>query len=108
MRISHLAHVFQREYHQRWTSEIFKIDTRWKRGGLNIYSLKDLNSDPIKGSFYEKELQSVSVDLSGSFNIEKVLRTRRRKGVKEFLVKWESYPHSMNSWVVESDFTAPV
>lgn len=108
VRISHLAKVFQREYNQRWTSEVFRIASKKKRGGLNIYTLEDLKSDPIQGTFYEKELQSVTIDETGAFNIEKILKTRRRKGGKEYLVRWESYPPSMDSWIRAGDFTTPV
>ena len=84
--------------------EVFRVASKRKRGGLNIYTIEDLNSEAIGGTFYQPELQKVTIDLSGAFNIEKVLRTRRRGGVKEMLVKWESYPASFNSWVKETDF----
>ncbi|XP_028417823.1 uncharacterized protein LOC114542487 [Dendronephthya gigantea] len=37
------------------------------------------------------------------YQIEKVLKTRLRKGQKEYLVKWLGFPSEQNSWVTESD-----
>jgi len=64
------------------------------------YALVDLDSDSIKGTFYEPELQKVrKPDESTLFVVEKVLRTRRRKdGTVEYLVKLAGYPSKFNSW----------
>jgi hypothetical protein len=61
------------------------------------YSLTDWNSEPIEGRFYEAELQKV-VD-TGEYRIEKVLKTRTRKGQKEALVKWHGWPEQYNQWL---------
>ena len=104
VRLSYLTKPFEHEYNQRWTSEVFKITSHRKRAGLNIYTLQDLTSEDIKGTFYEKELQGVTLDPDGVFNIDKVLRTRKRRGVKEYLVRWEGYAPAFDSWVKEDDF----
>ena len=33
------------------------------------------------------------------YDVEKVLKTRRRGGKVEHLVKWKGYPDKFNSWV---------
>ena len=104
VRISHLTKAFTRAYDARWTNEVFKVVSRVKIEGFNTYSIEDLNSDPVRGTFYQKELQKVSIDLQGVFHIESVLRSRRRRGAKEFLVRWEGWPASFDSWIRESDF----
>jgi hypothetical protein len=42
-----------------------------------------------------------------SYEIEKILRSRLRNGQLEFLIKWQGYPQSQNSWAVRSDFDDP-
>jgi len=32
------------------------------------------------------------------YKVEKVLKTRKRKGKKEYFVKWKGYDDSFNSW----------
>jgi len=56
--------------------------------------------DDIKGSFYEQEVQKV-VGADDVYEIEKVLKTRRRGGKIEYFVKWKGYPEKFNSWVTE-------
>ena len=60
------------------------------------YFISDLNSEPITGSFYEKELQKTSQE---KFRIEKVIK---RKGDK-LSVKWKGYDNSFNSWINKKD-----
>lgn len=104
VRISHLRRSFQREYDERYTGEIFKIDSKRSRGGLNIYTLKDFHDEDVQGTFYEPELQRISTDPEGSFKIEKIIRSRKRRGVgKEYLVRWRHWPATFDSWVKASD-----
>ena len=49
------------------------------------------------------EAHSHDSDDSSVYKIEKILKTRVRKGQKEYLVKWLGYPSEQNSWVPESD-----
>ena len=43
------------------------------------------------GSFTKKKIQRV-VKTDEIFKIEKILSTRKRKGVKEYFVKWKGQP----------------
>lgn len=43
-------------------------------------------------------------ELSGDFEVEKILAKRKRRGCVEYLVKWAGYPDSDNSWVDKSNF----
>ena len=61
------------------------------------YELKDLLGESIKGKFYEPELQLI-VKEDDVYDVEKVLKTRRRNGQVEYLVKWRGYPEKFNSW----------
>ena len=44
------------------------------------YRLKDLADEAIKGKFYESEIQKVVKDVKDYFDVEKILKTRRRGG----------------------------
>ena len=104
VRISHLRRSFQKEYDERYTGEIFRVVSRTVRAGLNIYRLKDFLDEEVEGTFYEPELQHIIADPAGVFNIDHVIRSRKRKGhEKEFLIKWLHWPEKFNSWVKSSD-----
>ena len=47
---------FEKGYETNWTKEIFVIDKILKTNPIT-YQIKDLNNEPIIGSFYFKELQ---------------------------------------------------
>ena len=99
VRISYLRNLFQREYDQKWTGEVFTIQKRWSREGISVYELQDYEKDPVVGTFYEAELQAVILDKDQAFKIEKVLKTRGRGANKEYYVKWMNWPTKYNSWI---------
>jgi len=103
VRISHLKYVFQRDYQQKWTEEVFIITYRDRVQGVNIYQVKDYLDEPIDGYFYEEELQKVTKDIDSLFRVEKVLKTRTRQREKEHFVKWMGWPKKFNSWIKASD-----
>jgi hypothetical protein len=105
VRVSHLARAFKREYDQRWSTEVFRVQGRQRRGAFNVYTLQDLQEETVLGTWYEKELQGVTVDLSGSFTVQEVLRSRKVRGKKQYLVSWVGYPSKFNSWISDDDFT---
>lgn len=83
---------------------MFRVKSSRVRGGLNVYTLEDWMGEDIQGTFYEPELQKIEADPTGVFKVDKILRTRKRKGQeKEFLVHWLHWPDKFNSWVKASD-----
>ena len=103
VRISFLKKPFDREYQQRWTGELFQITKRRKRQGRPVYSLADYAGDDVKSTFYPEELQPVNISEDTVYKIEKILRTRTRKGQKEYLVRWLGWPSKYDSWVTSAD-----
>ena len=98
VRIAREKPVFGKGYTQQWTDEIFTI---WKRQLTDppVYKIKDYTGEVITGTFYEPELQLVTD--TGVYEIDQILKTRTRKGKKEFFVSWKGYPDTMNSWVTD-------
>jgi hypothetical protein len=106
VRVSHVKSVFDREYSQKWTGEIFKIKSRFKRDNVCVYTLIDwANEEKIDGTFYEQELQAVSVDENTEYHVEKILKKRTRNKRKEVLVRWLHWPKKFDSWIPEKDLT---
>ena len=86
-----------------WTLEIFTVSEVFQTNPPT-YSLKDYDDEKIEGTFYDTEVQKV-IKMDDIYKIEKILKTRRRGRVKEYLVKWKGYPDKFNSWVNEKDMS---
>ena len=59
------------------------------------YRLSEWDGTPIKGTFYEPEVQKVQVSDDSLFRVEKVLK---RKG-RNVLVRWKGWPSKYDSWI---------
>ena len=103
VRISHVRSLFDREYSQKWTGELFKIHTRFRREGVPVYTLIDWDKERVKGTFYEPEIQAVNVDESIEYQIEKILKRRTKNKRKEVLVRCLHWPKKYDSWIREED-----
>jgi hypothetical protein len=101
VRITHLKNKFTREYSQKWTGEIFTVRSRYRIDGVPVYQLKDFNNEDILGTFYKEELQKVEIEPDKLFQIDKVIRTRKVKGKKQYLVRWRHWGPAFDSWVDE-------
>ena len=104
VRISYKKKAFSREYHEKWSGELFEIKTRLMREGIPLFKITDYDKEDIIGTFYEEELQAV---FPGDvFKVEKILKTRKRKGrPKEYFVHWLRWPSKYDSWISEKDFS---
>ena len=100
VRISKLKGLFEKGYEANWSEEIFTVMKRYN-WNIPVYRLKDSNNEPLRGTFYDFELQKVT--SPEYYTLEEILRTRTKNGIKEHYVKWRGYPHSANSWVKASD-----
>ena len=100
VRISRMKGKFEKGYmyETNWSCEIFRISAVIPRNPP-VFKVKDYKGEVIDGTFYHQELQLVNEDKNGYYHIEKILKTRKRKGQSEYFVKWQGYPASMNSWV---------
>lgn len=101
VRLASYRGAFKRGYTPNWSTELFKVIEKDTQTNPSTFRIEDLNEERIKGSFYGEELQTV--DKPEAFTVEEVIRSRRVRGKKQFLVKWDGYPDTFNSWVDESD-----
>jgi hypothetical protein len=62
------------------------------------YRLRDTKDEKILGGFYDYELQKVKKN-SEIYQIEKILKTRTRRGRKQLLVRWLGYNSDFDSWI---------
>lgn len=102
VRVSYARRPFQRGYEQKWSEEIFLIDKRISSHPPR-YRLVDLQKEEIKGSFYENELQPVSMPDDALYKVEKILRYRTRQGTREALVRWLGYTSKFDTWINAAD-----
>lgn len=92
VRISKFKGIFEKGYTANFSTELFKV-VKINVTNPTTYLLEDLTGRPIKGCFYEMELQkSKHPDV---YLVEKILR---KKGNKIF-VKWLGLPEEHNSWI---------
>ncbi|XP_061193922.1 uncharacterized protein LOC133202165 [Saccostrea echinata] len=103
VRISHLKHVFERKFMEKFTGEVFKIKSRFLKQNIPMYKLQDLRNEDLTGSFYEQELQKIEKLEDTLWEVEKILRKRRRNNQTYVLIKWLNFPRSFNSWMPESE-----
>ena len=93
---------FTRSYDEQFTGEVFTVRARKFSDGVAVYYLNDYDNEVVDGPFYTSELTPVKFDPDAFFKIEKVLKTRVRQGVKESLVKYQSWPSKYNQWLPTS------
>ena len=98
VRLSMGRAVFRKGYLGGWSEEIFKVTQKYPTDPVT-YGIADAADEPIKGKMYEHELQRVDKPADDYYLIERVVRTRKKGGKVQYLVKWQGYPESMNSWV---------
>ena len=98
VRISKTKNVFEKGYLPSWTEEVFTV-AKILDTNPPMVKLNDYHGDEIVGSFYMQEVQKV--DKPEEYRIEKILRSRKVGGRKEYLVKWVGYPDKFNEWVGE-------
>jgi transposase InsO family protein len=94
---------FAKGYEQTFSTEIFRVVKVIRRTPQPVYELSDLQDRPIEGQFYNYELVRVTVTPDSEFQIDKIVRTRTKGGIRQHLVKWRGYDETFNSWVTASD-----
>lgn len=102
VRLLKYRRIFDKAYHPNFTQELFVISDVKSTHKPVYYKLKDLNGEPIEGTFYNEELVK-SINRDQVYKVEAVLKTRKYRGKKQHLIKWLGYGPEFNSWVDASD-----
>ena len=94
VRLNKRHRPFKKGYLPGWTEEVFKI-SKVRRSTVPTYNVTEWDGTPVKGTFYEEDLQRVWVSDESLFRVEKVLR-RKTDAV---LVRWKGWPAKYDSWI---------
>ena len=98
VRLSKVKGTFEKGDTANWTEEYFKVKKRQHApGGRDTYKIVDWAGEPIKGQFYEEEIQRIKP--SDLFVVERVIKRRTYRGKKQVYVKWRGAPDKFNQWI---------
>ena len=75
------------------------FEKRMKASNPPTYTIKDQLEEPVRGSFYEQELQ---LSVQEIFRIERVIRKKKN----QVYVKWKGYSNAFNSWIPVANLEA--
>ena len=77
VRLNKVHRTFEKGYLPGWTEEVFLVH-RVIRGPIPTYKIHEWDGSPVRGTFYNADLQKVQLQDDALFRIEKVLK--RQKG----------------------------
>jgi len=103
VRITKEKHKLSKGYLPNFTEEVFIINEILKNRKPVAYRIIDEDGEDIEGMFYESELVKVVPSDKPIKEIEKVIKSEKRKDDHYYLVKWKGQPMKKNSWIKESD-----
>ena len=98
VRVSKYKRTFEKGYEANWSEEVFTIH-EVHPSDPPVYRLRDDLGEVLEGTFYELELQKVTVPFDKVYRVEAVLKRRTVGRRKEALVKWFGYSSHFNSWI---------
>ena len=80
---------FAKSAEQNNSREVFHIVKVIHRSPRPVYELEDLNKRSIESQFYHAELSPVRITKRSSFQIDKILGQRVRRGIRYYLLRWK-------------------
>uniref|UniRef100_A0AC34R251 Chromo domain-containing protein n=1 Tax=Panagrolaimus sp. JU765 TaxID=591449 RepID=A0AC34R251_9BILA len=101
VRVAKIKTPFKKGYLPNFSDHIYKIVEVLNTCPIT-YKLADESGQVERSKFYTHELCAVTQNVDTQYRIH-VLKSRQRKGKKEFFVQWIGYDDSYNSWIPERD-----
>ena len=98
VRLSKFKRLFEKGYMANWSEEMFTIH-EVHHSDPPMYRLIDDLGEVLDGTFYEPELQKVSMPVNKVYRVESLLQRSKVGRRTEALVKWYGYPSKFKSWV---------
>ena len=95
---------FNRGYHQNFTQETWKIDEVLDYLPQPHYKVVDERGDFLDSILNENEI--VRYEPENRYMVEKILKTRKKNGRKEYLIRWLHYDSSFDSWEPAENVTS--
>ena len=78
VRLNKKHRPFQKGYLPGWTEEVFVVTKVRLDGNVVTYTISEWDDTPIKGTFYEEDLQKVTTTDDDLFRIDSVVRNVRK------------------------------
>lgn len=103
--LKNIKEPFQKGYHRRYNTEIFKIVEVDPIKPVPMYTIQSTDDDDvIEGRVYEDEIQLVDKKVYRIIvHRQKTHHTGPRRGKKSFFVSWEGFSSAHDQWINESD-----
>ena len=102
VRISKEKKAFDKGYLPQFSDEVYVVD-KVTNFHPTTYRLKTKDGRPIQGTFYPQELSRTKFERDHRLVVEDVLKTRKRRGVTEYFVKWQNRPMEEATWISDHD-----
>jgi hypothetical protein len=99
VRISYRRNLFRRERTQRWSDQLYTVDSRKRQWNINLYKLRSCDNEILMGSFYEQEMGKVNQNDTSLYKVESILDEKVENRVRMVKVHWQGYPRSCATWV---------
>lgn len=101
VRLNTKHRVFEKGYTPGWTEEVFRVKSV-RAGPVPTYKVTEWEGTPIRGTFYEEDLQRVSAAGDDVFRVERVIRKKGNRA----LVRWKGWLAKYDSWVLNKDIVS--
>ena len=99
VRLNKKHRPFKKGYLPGWTEEVFVVTEVRRDGNVVVYKISEWDDSPIKGTFYEEDLQKVTTVDDDLFRIDSVVKRRK----DTVLVRWKGWPAKYDSWINKKD-----